>query len=77
MSAAAQPKRRRQTPDGSTPLLRRWNISARDERAVCEAEQAWSKGGTGPTDNLWSAASRALVTAERFVCLLARHDTKS
>jgi hypothetical protein len=25
---------------------------ARDERAVCEVEQAWSKGGKGPTVSL-------------------------
>jgi len=39
-----QPKRnaRRRTADGSPPLMRCAASAARDERAVCETEQAWS-----------------------------------
>jgi len=36
---------------------------ARDERAVCGAERAWSRGGRGPTGSPCSAANRALVTS--------------
>ena len=37
-------------------------MQARDERAVCEAERASSRGD-GATGSPWSEANRALVTA--------------
>jgi len=38
---------RRRAADGSPPLLRSCTMQARDERAVCEAERASSRGGQG------------------------------
>ena len=49
MFSESQPERnaRRRAADGSPPLLRPCTMQARDERAVCEAERASSRGGRG------------------------------
>src|SRR6266571_4588531 len=43
-------------------------IVARDERAICAAERAWSRGGTGTTSSPWSVANCALVTSGLPIC---------
>jgi len=45
-NAAAEPQTEARRSCGTSRML------ARDERAVCEVEQAWSKGGKGPTVSL-------------------------
>ena len=63
MREAAQPERRRQTSDGSTPLMRR----ARKVPLVTSARFAkWNgrrREGDGATGSPCSEANRALVTA--------------
>jgi hypothetical protein len=48
-SSASQSERnaRRRAADGSPPRLRHCTMQARDERAVCKAERASSRGGQG------------------------------
>lgn len=41
---------------------------ARDERAVCKAERAWSRGGQGRPAARAAEQNRALVTAESATC---------
>ena len=47
--------------------------AVRDERAVCEGERAWSRGGRGRPVCPWSAAIRALVTTVKAVRVKSRN----
>jgi hypothetical protein len=70
-------QRRRRAADGSPPLLRPTPIAARDERAVLRSGTGRRREGYGAADSPWSAANRALVTADKvFRELLSRHVKK-
>ena len=77
MFSESQPERnaRRRAADGSPPLLRPCTMQARDERAVCEAERASSRGD-GATGSPCSEANCALVTAQPAACAALRLATR-
>ncbi|MCI0747273.1 MAG: hypothetical protein L0Y58_17855 [Verrucomicrobia subdivision 3 bacterium] len=64
MERGMKPKRnaRRRAADGSPPLLRPCTMEARDERAVCEVEWTWSRGGKGRPAGRGTKQNRTLVT---------------
>ena len=49
--------------------------SARDERAICVVERAWSRGGQGRPNRPRNEANRALVTADHGVSY-GRHESR-
>ena len=58
----------RRAAGGSTPTLRHFADAARDERAFCETEQAWSSGRQGRPSACEVKQESALVTAKANVC---------